>query len=53
LGISDGHVIASGKSIQFKLICPDTQSNWVNLKYNFKIAETGDTFTYLVKALNN
>ena len=36
-GISDGQVIESGKSVQFQLICPDTQSNWVNLKYNFKI----------------
>lgn len=52
-GITEGQVIPSGQSTQFKLICPDTRSRWVDLKYYFKVAETGETFTYLVKTINN
>lgn len=45
-GLSNGQQISVGQLVTFNLVCPRTYREKVELKYFFKIAETGESFTF-------
>lgn len=45
-GLSNGQQIPAGQSVTFNLVCPRTYREKVELKYFFKIAETGESFLF-------
>ena len=52
-GLSNGQVIAAGQSASFDLVSDFTRGATVQLRYQFTVLETGDTFQYDVNLKTN